>query len=223
MQIVGAGRTDAGVHAFGQVAHFDTRWMGSCITLRRAVNAVLPRDVAIRAIGVAPPGFHARYSAVERRYRYRIWRSSVRHPLARRTVYHVPYPLDVDAMAAAAARIVGHRDFGSLGRAVAPSTLTVRRLDELVIVPKGPVLDVRFAGNAFLRHQVRRTVGLLIDVGRGKWPPEVVDDVLAGRSGAPVAWRAPAWGLVLTDVRYPSQAELAAHAIDRVLKEGEES
>lgn len=197
--------------------------MGSSVTLRRAVNAVLPRDVAVRAIGEAPPGFHARYSAVGREYRYRIWRHPVRQPLARRMAYHVPYPLDVERMAAAAARLVGQHDFGALGRPVGSSHVTVRRLDELFVVESGPVLDLRFVGNAFLRHQVRRTVGLLIDVGRGKWPPEVVDDVLAGRAGAPVAWRAPAWGLVLTGVRYPSLSELTARASDRALKEGEGS
>lgn len=223
VQIVGAGRTDAGVHASGQVAHFDTRWMGSSVTLRRAVNAVLPRDAAVRAIGVAPPGFHARYSAVGREYRYRIWRDPVRQPLARRTTYHVPYPLDVGRMVDAAARLVGQHDFGGLGRPVGSSHVTVRRLDELTVVDRGPMLELRFVGNAFLRHQVRRTVGLLIDVGRGKWPPEVVEDVLAGRGDAPVAWRAPAWGLVLTGVRYPSLSVFTARASDRALKEGEGS
>lgn len=222
-RIIGAGRTDTGVHAAGQVVHFDTRWMDSLGSLERALNAVLPRDVAVRSIGIAPPGFHARHSAISRRYRYRLWCRRVRHPLVRRTSLHVAAPLDVAAMAAAAARLVGSRDFRAVGRPVGDSSVTVRRLERLAVEARGAVVDLRFEGNAFLRHQVRRTVGLLIDVGRGKWPPDVVDAVLAGRPGAPVAWRAPAWGLTLTGVSYPSDAMFGGRADDRSPQEGKRS
>lgn len=220
--IVGAGRTDAGVHASGQVLHFDSSWIGRTAELRRAANAVLPRDVAVLRLSEAPPGFHARYSATVRGYRYRLWCRPVRQPLVRRTSLHVPYPLDVEAMSAAASMLVGSHDFAALGRPMGGTTITVRRLDRLDVVARGGFVDVRFAGNAFLRHQVRRTVGLLLDIGRGKWPPEAVDAVLARREGAPLAWRAPAWGLMLTHVGYPSKAEFIARARERALMGGEE-
>lgn len=222
VRVVGAGRTDAGVHASGQVMHFDSRWIGQPGDVRRAVNALLPRDVALLRVSEAPPGFHARYSAATRTYRYRLWCRRVRQPLVRRTSLHVPFPLDVDAMARAAVQLIGSHDFAALGRPVGGSAITVRRLDRLDVVRRGDFVDLWFVGNAFLRHQVRRTVGLLLDIGRGKWPPETVEAVLAGQAGAPTAWRAPAWGLTLTRVTYPSETEFIARAEMRAPTGGEE-
>ena len=221
VRIVGAGRTDAGVHASGQVMHFDSRWIGHPVDMRRAANALLPRDVALLRVSAAPPGFHARYSAATRSYRYRLWCRRVRHPLVRRTSLHVPFPLDVDAMALAAEQLIGSHDFAALGRPVGGSAITVRRLDQLDVVRHGAFVDLCFVGNAFLRHQVRRTVGLLLDIGRGKWPAEIVEAVLAGQAGAPKAWRAPAWGLTLTNVTYPSETEFIARAEMRAPTGGE--
>mgnify|MGYP001158821283 FL=1 len=220
-RVVGAGRTDTGVHATGQVVHVDIDWTDTPRALRRAWNAVLARDVAVRSLGVAPDGFHARHSATSRRYRYVVWCHPVRHPLLRRTSLHVAAPMDVDAMADAAARLVGSRDFAAFGRPVGHSPITVRRLDRLEVFACGSRIEVRLEGNAFLRHQVRRTVGLLIDVGRGRWRPGVVDDVLAGVPGAPVAWRAPAWGLTLTGVSYPDEDVIRTGARSRAPEEGE--
>jgi len=202
--------------------HFDSRWIGQPADVRRAANALLPRDVALLRVSEAPPGFHARYSAVTRTYRYRLWCHRVRQPLVRRTSLHVPFPLDVDAMDRAAVQLIGSHDFAALGRPVGGSAITVRRLDRLDVVRRGDFVDLCFVGNAFLRHQVRRTVGLLLDIGRGKWPPETVEAVLAGQAGAPTAWRAPAWGLTLTRVTYPSETEFIARAEMRAPTGGEE-
>jgi tRNA pseudouridine38-40 synthase len=203
VRVVGAGRTDAGVHATGQVAHFDTVWTGALNRLERALNAVMPPDVAVHGVEMAPDEFHARHSAIGRHYRYTIWQCPVRSPLLRRTSLHVPQVLDVDSMVAAARAIVGEHDFGAFGVPPTSGGSTVRRLERLAVRAGGPRLDIDLEATAFLRHQVRRTVGLLVDIGRGRFAPGVVCDVLARCPDAPVPRRLPPQGLVLVAVRYP--------------------
>lgn len=211
--VVGAGRTDRGVHATGQVAHFDMEWMREADVLQRAMNAVLPRDVALDALQPASDAFHARFSAVGRSYVYRLWRGEVRSPLRRRVTLHVPQPMSLAAMRAAAERFVGEHDFAAFGVPVIPGGTTTRRIDSCEI--RANVLDewqVHVDGNAFLRHQVRRMVGVLIDVGRGRYPPEAVTDALAGDRTAVKPRRVPAQGLTLTAVRYPPDGEIEPSA-----------
>jgi tRNA pseudouridine38-40 synthase len=209
-RVVGAGRTDSGVHAVGQVAHVDTVWSDEPAALARAMNAVLPRDVAVRSCTVAPRGFHARHSAVGRGYRYTIWRGSGRSPLMRRTSHFVQFELEVAPMVEASEHLVGAHDFGAFGNPTVSGGSTVRRLDQLDVREEGDRLVFDVAANAFLRHQVRRTVGFLIDVGRGRYPASSVGHMLAREIGAPVARRAPARGLMLMAVDYPPD-EMMAH------------
>lgn len=203
--VVGAGRTDAGVHARGQVAHFDTRWSRSSGELERALNAVLAPDVAVASLGPAPAGFDARRSAVARRYRYTVVSRSVRDPLSRRGALWVARPLDVAAMAEAAGMLLGRHDFGGFGRAMSPDGSTVRTLLAVKVWTGGPAIRFEFEGDAFLRHQVRRMMGLLLDVGRGRFGPQAAAEVLRRGAGAPAARRAPACGLTLWAVRYPPE------------------
>ena len=210
--IAGAGRTDSGVHATGQVAHFDTAWIGSNKELFRALNAVLPRDVAIRSLVVAPPGFHARHSAERRVYRYSIWNGLVRSPLDRRTSFAVREALDEERMNRAAEHLIGVRDFGGFGRPMTSGGPTVRKMVRLDIARDGNMIAVVLEANAFLRHQVRRTVGFLIDVGRARHEPEHALALLAGTANGRAAWRTPARGLVLEDVHYPSEESIATAA-----------
>lgn len=202
VDVVGAGRTDAGVHAVGQGAHFDTEWDRSIGELERGMNALLPPDCAIHHLEEASPQFHARHSAVGRAYAYTVWQREVRSPLLRRTTLHVRTRLDVGRMAEAARFLEGEHDFGAFGRPMSPGGSTVRRLSRLTVRKAGWRVIFELEGNAFLRHQVRRTVGLLLEVGSGRIGPDDVQQTLARLPGAMTPRRVPACGLVLVAVRY---------------------
>jgi len=207
-RVVGAGRTDAGVHATGQVAHFDTIWERGEAELSGALCARLPEDVVVRELSVAPPGFHARHSALSRIYAYSILDLPTRSPLARRTSLQLPGPLDAARMAEAAAKFVGTHDFAALGRPMSPGGSTVRRLDRFEVRREGDRIVCEVEANAFLRHQVRRMVGLLVEVGRAHLEVGAVVAVLEQAQGAPVARRLPPQGLRLVGVSYPADEVL---------------
>ncbi len=198
--MTGAGRTDSGVHALGQVAHAEVASRMPPSELQRALNAILPADVVIRSLRPAPPRFHARYSARRKWYRYTLWNHPVRPALERRQVTHIATPLNLRAMQRAAAvlrRSGNFRAFGSAGSRGSP----LRRLGQLTLRRSGSCifLDVRAGG--FLYHMVRRIAGLLIEVGRGKVTLPQVRDLLAGK-GPLVPPTAPAKGLCLMEVSY---------------------
>lgn len=208
--VVGAGRTDAGVHATGQVAHVDINWNHSEADLQRAVNARLPADVVIHEVTAAAPDFHARYSASRRRYEYRIWNAPVRPVLERWTQWHVPEPLEATTMARAAAAYLGEHDFGAFGHPLTRNGATVRRVTDCRVEQRDKRLVVTIEGNAFLRQQVRRMVGLLVDIGLGRKSPEAVSEFLRSQR-CPVGPRlAPAHGLVLVAVEYDAQDEFSS-------------
>lgn len=205
-RVVGAGRTDAGVHARGQVIGFRTTWQRPLSELQRALNAVLPADVAVLAIGPAAPGWHPRFSAVRRYYRYTVLNQAWRSPLDRRYALLVTAPLDLAALQAAADRLVGTHDFASFGRPTQGEN-TVRCVFSAQWRREDALLQFDIAGNAFLRGMVRSLVGALLQVGRGAWPVEQVATVLAGRDRALAAPPAPACGLCLMQVDYAAVAE----------------
>jgi tRNA pseudouridine38-40 synthase len=200
--VVGAGRTDAGVHAIGQVAHFDTEWHRPADRLRHALNAHLPRDVVVRAVAEAGADFHARHSAERRLYAYRIWNGRVRTAMSRRTSWHVARGLDTARMAEGAAWFAGEHDFGGFGQPTRPGGSTVRRIDDCRVTRRSDWVVVRVSGNSFLRHQVRRMVGLLAEIGMGREEPASIAAALGRGPGAPIGRSAPARGLVLVAVEY---------------------
>jgi tRNA pseudouridine38-40 synthase len=200
-----AGRTDAGVHATGQVAAFClsprarvAEW--SWAELQRRLNAVLPPDMAVRGLRAAPPGFDPRRDAVRRVYRYRIRMGGRQHPLDRHRTLEIDDRLDVAAMRAAAAAIPGERDFAALGSD--PHHRTVRHLTEVAILLRGDLVEVRVAGDAFLRGMVRSLVAVLLEVGRGRLAAEDVARLLETRTRALDGKAAPARGLTLERVIY---------------------
>jgi tRNA pseudouridine38-40 synthase len=197
-----AGRTDAGVHAQGQVAAFSTGSRLDCQTLRRALNAWLPDDVAVKAVADVGPDFDPRRDARRRRYRYVINNGATRSALERRRAWHVAGQLDAIAMAAGAAQLVGKHDFAAFAsRLEDPSASTVRELYGFEVTRDGRSFLVDMEANAFLPHQVRRMTGALVDVGRGKVTPEAYGALLAGppTSAGPAA---PPHGLYLMAVEY---------------------
>ena len=200
-KIVGAGRTDAGVHARGQVVHFLTEWKRSLRELRRALNALLSRDVVIREMTFAPPDFHARFSAVTREYRYTILNQELRSPLEERYTYHHAQPLDAEAMGKALGHLVGIHDFASFGQPTQGDS-TVREVVDASCVSDGHHVYVDVTANAFLRQMVRRIVGTLLPVGRGALTPSDLKGVLEAKDISLAAPPAPAQGLCLVRVNY---------------------
>jgi tRNA pseudouridine38-40 synthase len=211
-RIVGAGRTDAGVHAAGQVIGFETVWQRDLPALQRALNAVLPEDVVVLELGPAQPEWHARFSAVRRVYRYRVLNRLIRWPLERRFTLHVEKPLNLEAMNAGAAHLIGEHDFASFGQpmirtdrqGLEHSGSTVRCIEEAVWQQEGEHFTFDVTGNAFLRGMVRSIVGALLQVGLGQWPDDRMSEVLAARNRAVTAAPAPACGLCLMRVDYES-------------------
>lgn len=205
--VIGASRTDAGVHALGQVASFRTESRIPCDGFRRGLNSLLPPAIAVVAAGEAAPDFHARFSAAGKHYRYSVLTRPSRSPLERRWAWHHPRALDLGAMRGAAGHMVGERDFSALRAAGCTARTAVRRLDEVAIGEPAPdrvQFDVR--GNAFLRNMVRILVGTLVDVGEGRLTPAQVAEIMESRDRTRAGQTAPAHGLCLVEVLYAHQA-----------------
>lgn len=199
---VAAGRTDAGVHAEAMPLHWDVP-VSFRIPLRqlpRALNAQLPPSVAVTQAGAAPEGFHARFSCTERRYVYRLWVAPQRHPLWAGRALHVPTPLDLAAMNAAAAELVGLHDFAAF--ATREDRQTVRDLLRLEVLAEGSLWEIHVAGESFLRHMVRGLAGTLLLVGSGKMQPEEVRGILASRERARAGTNVEPGGLYFTGAEY---------------------
>jgi tRNA pseudouridine38-40 synthase len=201
-RVIGSGRTDAGVHALGQVIGFRTAWRHPLPDLHRALNAVLPEDVVVSALAAAPEGWHARFSAVRRHYRYTVLNRALRSPLDRRYAHLVTEPLDADALQSAADLLVGEHDFAGFGRPMVQGETTVRHLFRAAWRRDADRLLFDVSGNAFLRGMVRAVVGSMLQVGSGAWPVERLAVVLERRDRSLAAPPAPACGLCLMQVDY---------------------
>lgn len=179
--LAAAGRTDAGVHALGQVAHFDTPAVRPDSAWVRGVNALLPPAISVLWAQPVAADFHARFSAVGRRYRYLLLNRAVRPGLLAGRVGWYHAPLDVQAMRAAASGLLGEHDFSAFRAAECQAKSPVRTLSQLDIRREGDFIVFDLAANAFLHHMVRNIVGCLVYVGKGKYPPEWLADLLARR------------------------------------------
>ena len=198
----GAGRTDAGVHAEGQVASARVTLAHDAATVVRALNAILPPDVRVNAVEDVAADFHARFSARDKASRYRIANVAVMSPFVRAYAWHVPEPLDLAAMRDAAAAVVGTHDFAAFQSAGSDVATTERTVTRSEFVDGDGLLAYEIAGTGFLRHMVRAIVGTLVEVGRGRRLPTDVQAVLAGRSRREAGATAPAHGLTLVKVEY---------------------
>lgn len=199
-----AGRTDAGVHARGQVAAFSSETRLPVTTLTRGLNALLPEDIAVSAMLETPVGFDPRRQALSRRYRYQIWNAPARSPLGRRRSWHVRAPLDIEAMRQAAAVLVGEHDFASFGGPLAAGRGSRRSVEQTVVRRHAARVTFEIVANAFLPHQVRRTAGALVEVGSGRLPAEAFTGWLAQPRTGVAGPTAPAHGLCLMQVTYDS-------------------
>jgi tRNA pseudouridine38-40 synthase len=199
----GAGRTDAGVHALGQVAHIDLAKDWDPDTVREAINQHLkPEPVAILSADLAADDFDARFSARKRQYRYRIVNRRAPLTLERGHAWRVPVPLDADAMNEAAHALVGKHDFTTFRAAECQAKSPVKTLDALAVTREGEEIRIAASARSFLHHQVRSIAGTLKLVGEGKWSRKHVAEALAARDRAACGPVAPAHGLYLIAVDY---------------------
>jgi tRNA pseudouridine38-40 synthase len=215
-----AGRTDAGVHASAQVAHLDVpddpADLGACV---RRLNGVLPDDVRVRRLSIAPAGFDARFAAVGRRYAYRVT-DATPDPLRRRDTVAWPRPLDASAMQRAAQGLVGERDFAAYCRPREGVT-TIRTLRELDVMRTEDTVTITAHGDAFCHNQVRSMVGALLAVGDSRRPVDWPAAVLAAGERDSAVTVAPPHGLALIGVDYPPDPELVARAAQTRQRRGE--
>ncbi len=201
----GAGRTDTGVHATGQVAHLDLSRNWPALTVREAVNAKLvPHPISVLDAQPVAPDFHARFSAVERRYLYRLLDRRSPPAVERGRVWWRREPLDVPATAEAAGALVGRHDFTTFRDAHCQATSPLRTLDLATVERAGQEVWFRFAARSFLHRQVRSMVGTLVEIGQGRRPGEDVVRLLSARDRSLCGVVAPPQGLYLTDVAYPN-------------------
>ena len=203
--VYGSGRTDSGVHARGQVIAFDLDWRHAELQLLRALNALLPDDIAIQTLQQTRPDFHPRFDALARVYEYTLLNAEARQPLLRQRVWHVHGALDLDLLRAAAALLVGEHDFGAFGQAPQGDN-TVREVRQScwseAPAAHGRLLRYRVEGNAFLYHMVRRMVGMQVDAARGRLSLAEFERIFRAAKLAQAGTLAPPGGLALCEVRY---------------------
>ena len=202
IEISGSGRTDAGVHALGQVANFHT---GSTMSEKEMLdycNRYLPEDIAVIELKEAAPRFHSRLNAKGKRYCYRVINSDIPNVFWRRYAQEVPEILDVDAMREAAKLLCGEHDFKSFTSTKKSKKSTIRRIDEITIEKEGDLITFVFTGSGFLHHMVRILMGTLLEVGMGKRTPESIPETINAGSREAAGPLVPAKGLTLVEVFY---------------------
>ena len=205
-----AGRTDAGVHARCQVVHFDSTVERSVRAWTLGANSNLSRDVAVLWAQPVADGFHARFGARARRYRYLILNRPVRAALESRFIAWERVPLDVALMQRAAQALIGEHDFNAFRTVACQANSPMRNVREIAISRDGDRVSIEIEANAFLHHMVRNIVGSLLPVGRGERAPEWLADVLRGRDRSVAGPTAPASGLTFLGPRYPAEWRLPA-------------
>ena len=203
IEVIGASRTDSGVHALGNVAVFDTDTRIPPEKISYALNARLPKDIVIQDSKEVPPDFHPRRTDCVKTYEYRILNTRFPVPTMRLYAHYVYKPLDVEKMQAAAAFLVGEHDFASFCSAGSQVKETVRTIYRLDLNREGNMVSFQVEGNGFLYNMVRIIAGTLIEVGIGSYPPERVREMLEARDRIRCGPKAPACGLTLVGIRYP--------------------
>ncbi|WP_066502371.1 tRNA pseudouridine(38-40) synthase TruA [Abyssisolibacter fermentans] len=202
VKIYGSGRTDRGVHAYGQVCNFYTNSKIPCEKMKMGFNSVLPKDIVIKYAEDMDSEFHSRYHAVGKQYRYRLYNDRVRRPLLENRAYHVYKKLDLDKMKIATKYFLGTHDFESFMSKGSSAKTTIRTIHSLDMVHKDEYVEFRIKGDGFLYNMVRIIIGTLVDVGLNKKEPEDIINIIEAKDRRKAGKSAPAHGLYLYEVYY---------------------
>ncbi len=202
VRLISSGRTDAGVHAHGMVAHFQTERDLPLSAFREGVNRHLPEDIAVQKAEFAPPGFHARYSAEGKWYRYIILQAPVRAPLLQPFCWHIRTPLNVETMQNAAESFIGCHDFAGFRSSSCDAQTTIREIFSISVHQEDKKIIIDIKGSGFLKNMVRRMTGTLVEIGMGKKLPTEIEEMLSRGKDAPAGRTAPPQGLCLMEVWY---------------------
>ncbi len=203
IRVIGSGRTDSGVHAEGQVAHFQTTSTMKLQEFLKALNSLLPADIVVKKVEEAKPDFHAQISATRKTYRYTILNRDYPSALQGRMAHYIATPtLDVTAMRKAARCLVGSHDFKSFQGSGCTAKTTMREIYRLSVVKKDDFIRITVDGSGFLKYMVRNIVGTLIEIGWGNWPPEQMKAILKSKNRRLAGPTAPSRGLCLVKVVY---------------------
>ena len=203
VEVIGSGRTDAGVHALGQVANFHAGTAMAPQEILAYLRRYLPEDIGVKEVMAVPERFHSRYNALEKVYRYRIFHSDAPCVFERKYVYPYPAALDLGKMEEAAAHLLGTHDFLAFSSLKRSKKSTVRTLREIRLVEVGQELQLTFTGDGFLYHMVRILVGTLLAAGEGTMAPSEIDEIFQTGRRAMAGVTVPAKGLCLMEVQYP--------------------
>lgn len=204
-RVHGAGRTDTGVHALGQVAHFDCDKEFTSFTMIEGLNAHLrPQPISIIKAEIVSEEFHARFSAINKIYRYRIINRRPQLALDKNRAWHIPQKLDIAAMKKASEYLIGTHDFSCFRSSNCVAKSPIKSIDQIDFIEQGEILDVIFQGRSFMHHQVRNMMGTLIKIGKGKWAPEKIQFLIEKKDRNLAGPTAPAAGLYLEKIDYKS-------------------
>lgn len=203
--IQGSGRTDAGVHALGQIANFHTHSTMTTEEMLIYMNQYLPEDIAVVEVSEVPERFHSRLNAKRKRYTYRVWNSSIPNVFYRKYAHMVPEQLDLEAMRKATFHLLGEHDFKSFTSTKKGKKSTVRRIDRITIEKEEDLLTFTFEGNGFLYHMIRILVGTLLEVGMGERKAEGIPEILQAKNRELAGKLVPGKGLILEEVYYDTK------------------
>ncbi|ABR50705.1 tRNA pseudouridine synthase A [Alkaliphilus metalliredigens QYMF] len=201
-EIVGSGRTDAGAHAYGQVANFHTKSTLSIKEMYQYINQYLPQDIVVKELKEAGPRFHSRYNVKGKKYVYRIWNESTASVFHRKHSYHVPQALNLELMQEAAAKLVGTYDFLPFSSVKKSEKTTVRTIESITIEKKDAFVEITIVGDGFLYNMVRIITGTLIEIGSKKKKPTYIDEIFSVGKRQNAGETVPSQGLFLIEVYY---------------------
>ncbi|MGB3159855.1 MAG: tRNA pseudouridine(38-40) synthase TruA [Carnobacterium sp.] len=202
IEIVGAGRTDAGTHAKGQIANFKTTSDMDFVAMRDYLNTYIPRDIVVKKLEEVPERFHARYNATGKKYSYFVWNNTVPSAFERSYSYHYPEQLAIDKMNEACSKLIGTHDFIGFSSLKKSKKSTVRTINEISIDREGDLLHFTFSGDGFLYKMIRIIMGTLLEIGAGTMKPEDIDAIFKSGIRSDAGMTVPSQGLFLDEVYY---------------------
>ena len=202
VRVTASGRTDAGVHALGQVAHFDADLDIPLDKLCASLNGIMAKDVSVKNAYRVPYDFHSRFSAVKREYIYLIYRSPLRTPFARNRAMWINHPIDIDYIKEASSYLIGEKDFCSFCKKISSENGTIRRVESIDVTESDDIIRIRLRANAFLHNMIRIIVGTIVQMYREKREPEFILEILERRDRSYGGFTAPPYGLYLNEITY---------------------